>query len=74
VHFRISISNSNQQETSPTVRFYNSYTLIRNLGIDYFFVNKGRTAEYHKFLDDSEHFAVEFENEKIVIFKVLPHE
>jgi hypothetical protein len=68
VHIRISISTNNTN--NQTMQFYNSYSLIKDLGIDYIFLNKKRVNEYQRFLNDSQHFTTVFQNETIVIFKV----
>lgn len=68
VRIRISIAANNTN--NGTMQFYNSYTLIKNLGIDYIFLNKLRVNEYHRFLSDSKHFKIVFQNETIAVFKV----
>lgn len=71
VHIRISVSATTVPGTSnQTVHFYNSSSLIEDLGIDHIFQNKDRTIEYQRFLNDSEHFTIIFENRTIAIFKV----
>jgi hypothetical protein len=71
VHLRVSILTETSEPKNNTISFYNSYDLIKDLGIDYIFLNKGRTIEYNRFLSDSEHFKVVFENGSIVIFRVV---
>jgi len=70
VHIRISLATFASDAGDQRFHFYNSYNLIRDLGIDYVFLNKYRVIEYQRFLNDSEHFTVVFENNTIVIFKV----
>jgi hypothetical protein len=72
VHIRLSVTtNSSSEATDDTVHFYNSSVLIRDLGIDYIFLNKLRSVEYQRFLQDSEHFTTVFSNEDVIIFKVV---
>jgi hypothetical protein len=69
--FRITIISDNSGESKQSLELYNSNDLITELRINYFFINKGRINEYYRFLNDNNHFAVAFENEKIAIFRVL---
>jgi hypothetical protein len=70
VHIRISVATASEAN-DQTFHFYDSYSLIKDLGIDYIFQNKDRIIEYQRFLADSEHFTIVFENETIVIFEVI---
>lgn len=70
VHLRISIITKLPEANNGTVNFYNSYDLLKDLKIDYIFLNKDRTDEYNRFVSDSEHYTIVFENGSIVIFRV----
>jgi len=74
VHIRISIATAAPEASDQTVHFYKSSSLIKDLGIDYIFLNKGRVIEYQRFLNDSEHFTIIFKNKTIAIFKVNSRE
>lgn len=70
---RIRISIVTNDTNNRTIQFFNSYSLIKDLGIDYIFLNKKRVNEYQRFLNDSQHFTIVFplkENETIAVFKV----
>jgi hypothetical protein len=70
VHIRVSIDSSVIPENNDEDNIlYDSYTLIKDLKINYLMVNKFRD-EYRRFLYDTEHFTIEFENYAIAIFKV----
>jgi hypothetical protein len=71
VHIRVSIVASLSSANDQGIYFYNSYDLIKDLGIDYIFLNKNRINEYRRFLSEHEHFTVAFENDSIIIFKVV---
>ena len=73
VHLRVSVVTS-FAEKNPTLHFYSSYELLKNLGINYIFLNKGRAVEYQRFLNDP-HFTIVFPDKKnttstVIIFKV----
>ena len=70
VHIRISIAYAASETNNQMIIFYNSSSLMKDLGIDYIFQNKDRVIEYQRFLNDSEHFTIVFENKTIAIFKV----
>ena len=71
VDFRISILTKTSEANNNTINFYNAYDLIKELNIDYIFLNKERIDEYNRFVSDSEHYKIVFENGSIVIFQVL---
>jgi len=73
VHFRVAIDDPYSEVNNPTIKLYDSNILIKDLGIDYIFLNKAREDEYFRFLYDDEHFTVvdETKSEQIIIFKVL---
>lgn len=73
VRIRLSII-SNTVTEDQTIRFYNSYELINDAKINYIFLNKARIKEYHRFNSDPKHFIKVFENETIVIFRVMVSE
>ncbi len=70
IHLQISIPDSKQTEGMQEVTVYSSYDLLKGLNVDYLLINKERTNEYSRFLNDDLHFLVVFENEKIAIFQV----
>jgi hypothetical protein len=70
VHLRISVLNT-PETGGQNVTVYSAYSLLKDLKIDYLFINKERTNEYNRFLNDSLHFSAVFENQKIAIFQVL---
>jgi hypothetical protein len=70
VHLRISVLNT-PETGGQSVTVYSAYSLLKDLKIDYLFINKERTNEYNRFLNDSLHFSAVFENQKIAIFQVL---
>lgn len=74
MHIKISISTYTPEASDNMIDFYNSYDLIRDLGIDYIFLNRARAKEYDRFLTATEHFTVVFQNEAIAIFKVAQNE
>lgn len=71
VHIRLSITTATSEANGQSLHFYDSYSLIKDLGIDYIFLNKDRVIEYRRFLNDSEHFTKVFENRTIVIFRLV---
>jgi hypothetical protein len=71
VDFRISILTKTSDANNNTINFCNAYDLIKDSKIDYIFLNKNRIDEYDRFVSDSEHYKIVFENGSIVIFKVL---
>jgi len=70
VHFKIDVNISTVGAGGQTIKFYESYALLKELNIDYLLVNRHRDSELQRFLSDSEHFTVEFQNESVIIFKV----
>jgi hypothetical protein len=73
VHLRVKVyapESSDGSSSTSEVKFYDSYQLINNLKIDYIFVNRYRDMEVQRFLRDSSHFTLEFQNDRILIFKV----
>lgn len=70
VHIRMSFTTTASEANNQTLNFYDSYSLIKDLGVDYLFLNKDRTIEYQRFLNDPEHFTIKFQNKTIAIFKV----
>lgn len=71
VHLRISIiTKMSGASNNNTINLYNAYDLLKDMEIDYIFLNKGWTDEYNRFLSDSEHYRMVFENGSIVIFRV----
>jgi hypothetical protein len=74
VHVRISITTQTSETKNSVINFYNSYDMINESKIDYIFLNKDRANEYGRFVSDSEHFKIVFENALIVIFKVASEE
>jgi len=67
-HLRISIESDAYEDTQ--VNAYSSYEMINSLGIDYIMISKYRESEYQRFLLDSIHYTVEYENPVVIIFKV----
>jgi len=53
-----------------SVEYYDTYELIKQLGIDYILINKNRVREFEWLSSDSKHFQKVHENEEIAIFKV----
>jgi hypothetical protein len=72
VHLRVSIDSPTLKPKDPTVKFYDCYSLIKELNIDYIMLNKYRVDQYQRFLYDSAHFTTVFQNDNIVILKVNP--
>ena len=71
VRIRIFIEASTEDaDNAQTLRFYDSYDLIKDLHIDYILLNKNQANEFQRFLYDHEHFTEVFQNESIIIFKV----
>ncbi|MGF3523254.1 MAG: hypothetical protein ACQXXJ_09225, partial [Candidatus Bathyarchaeia archaeon] len=70
VQFKIVINESSSSSGSQPVNVYESYDLLKELNINYIMVNRNRFDEVQRFLSDKEHFAVEFQNEEVLIFKV----
>ena len=71
VRIRISIeSHIEDEDTAQALHFYDSHDLLRELHIEYIVLNKNRTDELQRFLNDHEHFTEEFQNKSIIIFKV----
>jgi hypothetical protein len=70
VHFRVSVEPFNNSDNVQTLRFYDSYDLIKDLNIDYILLNRGRTVQFRRFLAESEHFTEVYEDGEIYIFKV----
>ena len=72
VRIRIFIEPSTKEpDNAQTLRFFDSYDLIKDLDIDYIFLNKDRDKEFQRFLSDSEHFTEEdLFDSRISIFKV----
>jgi hypothetical protein len=72
VHFRVAVGtpDSGTPDIAPTVNFYDSYALLNDLQIDYILVSKARDSEYQRFLADSSHFTMEFQNLSVIVFKV----
>jgi len=64
-------SSTEDTDDTQTLHFYDSYDLIKDLHIDYILINRYRANQFQRFLYDSEHFTEEFQNESIVIFKVI---
>jgi hypothetical protein len=58
-------------ELDGPIRYYNKHALIERYGVDYIFLDNSRVEEFQRFLSDPEHFEITFENERIVIFRVL---
>jgi hypothetical protein len=71
VRIRISLDSTATEQDSQNITFFSSYDLSKDLGINYIFLNKARIKEYRRFIADSEHYSIMFENETIAIFKVL---
>ncbi len=67
-HLRITIESDAYEDTQ--VNAYSSYEEINSLGIDYIIISKYRESEYQRFLLDSTHYTVEYENPVVIIFKV----
>jgi hypothetical protein len=70
VHFKISVNTPISEAKSQTVKMYDSYNLLKDLNIEYIMLNIDRDNEYRRFLADSDHFKVEFQNKGVIIFKV----
>jgi hypothetical protein len=70
VHLRISIITKTSGANNNEINFYNSYDLIKDLKIDYILLNKNRIDEYNRFVSDSEHYKMVFENVSVIIFRV----
>ncbi len=70
VHLRISVITKMSEANSNAISFYDSYDLIKDLKIDYIFLNKDRIDEYNRFVSDSGHYKMVFENGSIIIFRV----
>ena len=70
VYVKIRLSAESSGSKKP-LQEYDSYTLIKQLGIKYILLNKNRVREYYRFLNDHKHFEEVFQNENIIIFKVL---
>jgi hypothetical protein len=74
VHLRVNIEVPKQDQEPEgynEIKVHNSYDKLRDLGIDYIMLNKYREHEFQRFLQDSTHFTVEYENDIIIIFKVV---
>lgn len=69
LYVRIRLSGITNKSSQP-IQYYDSYDLIKQLGINYIFLNKDRINEYHRFVADPSHFSIKFENQKIVIFQI----
>jgi len=72
VHLRIT-TNTPQSETDNDrgINFYDAYSQLKELDVDYILLNKYRNEEYQRFLADSIHFKVEYQNAVVIIFKVV---
>lgn len=72
VRLRVTI-NAHQSEADAErgINFYDAYQQLKQLNVDYILLNKYRTEEYQRFLADSSHFKVEYQNAVVIIFKVI---
>ncbi len=71
-HLRVTINTPvSETDNNREINFYDAYTQLKDLDVDYILLNKYRTEEYQRFLADSSHFKVEYQNAVVIIFKVI---
>ncbi|NLE05628.1 MAG: hypothetical protein GX638_12620, partial [Crenarchaeota archaeon] len=76
VHLRLTTnlptSDPEEDVLEENDMFNTAYDLLAELDVDYIMVNRYREIEYTRFLYDSEHFSIEYDNNgSVCIFKFL---
>lgn len=72
VRLRVTIdAPKSDTEDDRGINFYDVYTQLKELNVDYVLLNRYRNEEYQRFLADTTHFKMEYQNAVVVIFKVI---